>query len=267
MKTELSNKELGNRILSIRKAKGFSQEELAKLIGISRPSLVQIEQGNRKVSIIELINLSLNLEFSIDKILSKDFNFQEDKIEFKEKSKTENKERISVPELMIDKFRNILLYLLERCAGKANVGETVLYKLLYFSDFNYYEIYENHLSGALYKKLPYGPVPQKINAVIDKMIETKELQKIKTEFHGYQQTRYIPLIKPDLTQIKASEIEVIDQVINQLSNYSAAEISNYSHNDLPWKATEEGDVIDYELAFYREQPYTVRNYDSSENEV
>ncbi|MCF8297082.1 MAG: DUF4065 domain-containing protein [Saprospiraceae bacterium] len=266
MKTELNNKELGNRILSIRKAKGLSQEELASLIGISRPSLVQIELGNRKASIIELINLSLNLGFSIDKILSKDFIFKEDKVEFN-KDKLEPKERISVPEMMVDKFRNVLLYMLERCAGKANVGETVLYKLLYFSDFNYYEIYEDHLTGAQYRKLPYGPVPQKINAIIDKMIEVGELQKIKTEFHGYPQTRYIPLVKPDLTSIKASEIEVIDQVINQFSDYYTAAISYYSHKDIPWVATEEGEVIDYELAFYREQPYTVRNYDSSENEV
>ena len=52
--------------------------------------------------------------------------------------------KVSTPE----KFKNIILYLLECCAGKPNVGETVLYKLLYFSDFNYYELYEEQLSGA-----------------------------------------------------------------------------------------------------------------------
>lgn len=263
MKTELSNKELGNRIMTIRKAKNLSQQELATLIGISRPSLAQIELGNRKIAIIELMNLSLNLRFSIDKILSKDFEFNEDEIEFNEKRpRSEEEERISISDLKIPKFRNILLYILEKCAGKANVGETVLYKLLYFSDFNYYEIYEDHLTGARYKKLPYGPVPQKINSVLDKMIEIGELQRIKTEFHGYPQTRYIPLTKPDLTGIKASEIEVIDHVINQLSDYYATAISDYSHKDIPWMATEDGKYIDYELAFYREQPYSVRNYDN-----
>ncbi len=268
MRTELSNKEIGNRIMTIRKAKGFSQEDLASLLGISRSAVAQIELGNRKVSIIELMNLSLNLGFSIDKILAKDFNYQNDGIEInKEKEEQVNEERISVPELMIDKFRNVLLYILERCAGKANVGETLLYKLLYFSDFNYYEVYEDHLTGAQYRKLPYGPVPHNINAVIDKMIGIGELQRIKAEYHGYPQTRYIPLTKPDLTKLKASEIEVIDHVINQLSDYYAAAISDYSHKDLPWLATEEGDVIDYDLTFYREKPYSVRNYDIEENGV
>lgn len=263
MKTELSNKELGNRIMTIRKMKDLSQEELASVIGISRSSLAQIELGNRKISIIELMNLSLNLGFSIDKILAKDFQIKGHDINFgKDLEKNIAEERISIPNLMVGKFRNILLYILERCAGKANVGETVLYKLLYFSDFNYYEIYENHLSGAVYRKLPYGPVPNNISDVIGEMIKIGEIKKIKTEFHGYHQTRYLPLTKPDLTELKASEIEVIDRVINQFSDYYASAISDYSHKDIPWLATEEGDVIDYELAFYREKPYSVRNYDN-----
>lgn len=266
MKTKLSNKELGNRIMMIRKEKGLSQEELASVIGISRSSLAQIELGNRKISIIELMNLSLNLKLSIDKILSENFELKGYSINLKKEEIEIEEERISIPDLMVDKFRNILLYILERCAGKANVGETVLYKLLYFSDFNYYEIYENHLSGAVYRKLPFGPVPHNINSVIDEMIKIGEIKRIKTEFHGYLQTRYIPLTKPNLTELKASEIDVIDRVINQLSDYYASAISDYSHKDMPWQATKEGEVIDYELAFYREKPYSVRNYDNEEQD-
>jgi hypothetical protein len=29
---------------------------------------------------------------------------------------------------------------------------------------------------------------------------------------------------------------------------------------MPWMASKEGEDIDYELAFYREPPYSVRNY-------
>ncbi|MCD4696546.1 MAG: helix-turn-helix domain-containing protein, partial [Bacteroidales bacterium] len=86
MRTELSNKEIGNRIMTTRKTKGFSQEDLASILGISRSALAQIELGNRKVSVIELMNLSLNLGFSIDKILAKDFNFQSKVIEITKKN-------------------------------------------------------------------------------------------------------------------------------------------------------------------------------------
>ena len=62
------------------------------------------------------------------------------------------------------------------------------------------------------------------------------------------------------TFLKASEKEVIDRVIEQMSDWSAAAISNYSHKDMPWQATKEGEEINYELAFYREAPFSVRNY-------
>lgn len=255
----LTQKQIGQRITELRKAKGLSQEDLARMIRISRPSLAQIELGNRGVDILELQRFALILEFSLDEFLSKDFPVDDPVTD--PDVKTRRKEaRISVPTLQKNKFINVLLYILERCAGKPNMGETVLYKLLYFSDFNYYELYEEHLTGANYRKLPYGPVPQKLDTIIARMIEKRQLQRIKSEYHGYPQTRYMPLQKADLTQLKASEKEVIDKVIGQMSDWSASAVSKYSHKDMPWLATKEGEEIDYELAFYREPPFSVRNY-------
>lgn len=260
MNIKLSQKQIGQRITELRKMKGLSQEDLAKSVKISRPSLAQIELGNRGVNVFELQRLSLVLGFSLDDFMSKSFSVSQDiegKVEAKSK-KTD--ERISVPTLQVNKFKNVLLYILERCAGKPNVGETVLYKLLYFSDFNYYELYEEHLTGAKYRKLPYGPVPQKLDTIIGQMMEKGMIQRIKTEYYDKMQTRYIPLAKADLTELKASEKEVIDKVIEQMSDWSASAISSYSHKDMPWLASKEGEEINYELAFYRDAPFSVRNY-------
>jgi transcriptional regulator with XRE-family HTH domain len=267
MNTKLSQKDIGQRITELRKQKGFSQADLAKRLKISRPSLAQIELGNRSVDILELQRLSIILGFSLDEFMSKDFAAS-DSTEFIPQSKKQTtEERISEPKLEVNKFKNVLLYILEKCAGKPNVGETVLYKLLYFADFNYYELYEEHLTGAKYRKLPYGPVPQELDLIINQMINDGQLQRFKTEYFGLQQTRYLPLIKADLQELKASEKEVIDRVIDQMSDWSAAAISNYSHKDLPWDVTDEGKYISYELAFYREVPFSVRNYGNEEEEL
>jgi transcriptional regulator with XRE-family HTH domain len=260
MRTKLSQKQIGQRITELRKLKGLSQEDLAKRIKISRPSLAQIELGNRGVDVLELQSLALILEFSLDDFMSKDFASSqaiEGQVEEKAAAK---KERIAVPTLQLAKFKNVLLYILERCAGKPNVGETVLYKLLYFSDFNYYELYEEHLTGATYRKLPHGPVPLKFDAIIGQMIKKGELQRVKTAYQGYPQTRYLPLEKADLTALRASEKDVIDKVIQHMSDWNAAAISNYSHKDMPWLASKDGESINYELAFYRDAPFSVRNY-------
>lgn len=64
MSTKLSQKQIGQRIAELRKIKGLSQENLSKSVRISRPSLAQIELGNRNVNILELQELSLVLGFS-----------------------------------------------------------------------------------------------------------------------------------------------------------------------------------------------------------
>jgi hypothetical protein len=56
--------------------------------------------------------------------------------------------RINAPQKNLQKFKEVLLYLLDKVGSKSNVGEGVVYKLLYFIDFNFYEKYEEQLVGA-----------------------------------------------------------------------------------------------------------------------
>ncbi len=268
MKDKISQQEIGQRIAQLRKQKGLSQEDVAKRIQLPRSSLAQIELGNRKVDILVLIGIALVLGFSIDYLMSKEFKAETSLEEDKSKHKEKTEERISVPTLNVEKFKNVLLYILGRCAGKPNVGETVLYKLLYFSDFNYYELYEEHLTGANYRKLPHGPVPAGLDKMLNEMIDQEQLQRLKTEYFGYPQTRYMPLTKADLTLLKASEVDVVDKVLDQMSDWSASMISEYSHGDKPWKIASQNEDLNYELAFYRRPPYSVRVYkEDEENEI
>ncbi|MCF8236336.1 MAG: DUF4065 domain-containing protein [Bacteroidales bacterium] len=264
MKSQLTNSQIGKRIARLRKQKGFSQDDLAKILNIPRSSVAQIESGKRNLPVTELMKLASALGFSIDKFLAREYKMEEQNTIAKEPEPPKQQMRISVPRLRIEKFRNVILYILERCGGKPNVGETVLYKLLYFSDFNYYEIYEEHLTGARYRKLPFGPVPVQLDGILNQMIGKKQIQRFKTEYHGYPQLRYIALKAADLKTFSAAEKEIIDKVIDQFSGWTARKISDYSHDDKPWRATEENDIIDYELVFYRNPPYSVREYDEDE---
>lgn len=266
MNSTLTQKQLGQRITKLRKLKGLSQEDLATIIKLSRSSLAQVELGNRSVSALELQQLSMVLNFSLDDFMSTNYSTIQQVKTLTLSDSHKPKERVSVPALHVSKFKQVLLYILEKCAGKPNVGETVMYKLLYFADFNYYELYEEQLTGAKYRKLPFGPVPQKIDTVINEMIAAGMIQRIKTSYFDKAQTRYIPLVKADLTELKASEKDVIDKVIEHMSDWSASTISQYSHKDMPWIASKEGENINYELAFYREAPYSVRNYGDETDE-
>ncbi len=266
MSIVLSPQKIGSRIAELRTRKGLSQSDLSKIIKISRPSLSQIESGKRSIEIFELKNLSMALDFSLDDFMSEDFSAHH-QLEYQNDNDDRNtiKERIAEPILNVSKYKNVLLYILERCAGKPNVGDTVLKRLLYFVDFNYYEIYEEHITGERYIKQSLGPFPQSFNSIIQILIEEMKLQVLKSQYYEFPQIRYIPLAKSDLTELKASEKEVIDNVILQMSDWSVKSISEYALRDMPCLATKEANEIEYELAFYREIPFSVRNYES-ENE-
>jgi uncharacterized phage-associated protein len=146
------------------------------------------------------------------------------------------------------------------------VGETVIYKLLYFIDFDFYEKYEEQLIGATYIKNNYGPTPKEFKKIVDNMIDKKEIIKVQNEYFEYPQTKYLPLVGPDLSILKAHEIQLIDRVLGNLSDMNAQQISEYSHNDVPWLTTDKGKVINYETVFYRTSPYSVRNYQEESEE-
>ncbi len=254
-------KKLSQKIKAIRENLGFSQEALAKKLGINRVAVSQIENGERKISAEEIAKLSKVFQIPTDILLdlSKDIEVVLEKAQEK-KSHEKTGIRISVPQKNLDKFKEVLLYVLGKVGSKPNVGESVLYKLLYFIDFNYYEKYEEQLIGATYIKNHYGPTPTEFVKIVEAM-EGKDLKKVQDSYFQYPQTKYLPLRKPDLTKINAQEQKVIDDVINSfLSDMNATQISEYSHNDVPWQTTEDGEVIDYESAFYRTPPYSVRDY-------
>jgi hypothetical protein len=126
--------------------------------------------------------------------------------------------RVSTPSFKKEKFKEILLYVLTQVRSKPNVGETVLYKLLYFIDFDFYEKYEEQLTGVTYIKNKHGPTPREFKKVLGQMEANKELFTEKTEYHNRPQTKYIPSRSPNLSVLETREIEVINQVLRRLSD-------------------------------------------------
>jgi transcriptional regulator with XRE-family HTH domain len=257
-------KKLGARIKKLREVLEFSQETLAKEIGISRVSLSQVENGAREVSAEELDKISKIFNITMEVLLDQNKEINVEILTSKnDQSKTELKQevRISVPQKNLAKFKEILLYILSKTAGKPNVGETVIYKLLYFMDFDYYEKYEEQLIGATYIKNHFGPTPKEFKKIVDKMILDHDLIKIADKYFKHPQTKYLPLRNPNLSIISAREKELIDDVLTRLSDKNAKELSNYSHGDMPWLSHKDGEIISYESVFYRDEKYSVRNYE------
>ncbi len=252
--------EIGQRTAELRKRVGISQQRLAEMLGVSRTTITQIENGKRKVSVDELAKFSEIFNLSVDNLLCLKEEPEIILTESQKVKKMESPIRINVPQRNLEKFKEVLLYILNKVGSKPNIGETVLYKLLYFSDFDFYEKYEEQLIGATYIKYRHGPTPVEFAKIVTEIMD-KEIIKVKSKYYDYPQRKYLPLRRADLSKLKANEIEVIDKVLDKLSDMNAKQISDYSHDDVPWLTTEDNEVIEYESVFYRTPIYSVREYE------
>lgn len=238
---------LAERIISLRKKSSLSQQQVADAIGVSRATYSDMERTKRDITASEVKMLADLFEISLDML-------------FVGSQESQHSQPVITDEVefQADKLRTVLLYMLERCGGKPNLGETVLYKLLYFIDFDHYEQYGKSVTGLTYVHQQFGPVPlqAQYHPVVQEMKMDDALKVFSQEYFGKRQKRYVALRKHALGILNEEEKETIDQVINRLSDMSATKIAQYVHLDIPWKATKSREIIPYQLAFEREAPFS-----------
>jgi uncharacterized phage-associated protein len=219
---------------------------------VARATYIALELGQRDLRLPEVKNIADFYQISPVDLIENKISGQEatKNIKFKKKKGYVRQTNFALDQ---DKFRDVLLYVLEKVGAKPNVGETVIYKLLYFIDFDFYEKTGRSITDMNYVKLPYGPVPKQSQflAVIQKMVDDRELEIVKTKIVNYEQKRYLPGKKADLRNLQADELEHINSELERLGNKNAREISDLSHKDTPWIASEIKQVIPYQLAMYR----------------
>ncbi|NQT65327.1 MAG: DUF4065 domain-containing protein [FCB group bacterium] len=249
---------LGNKLKQLRQNIGLSQEQFSDILCINRVAVSQIESGGRKITAEEISKIAKVLNISTDDLLNPRKEIKIIIDEATEETPPKEEIRINVPQKNLSKFKEVLLYILNKVGSKPNIGEAVLYKILYFIDFDYYEKYEEQLIGATYQKNHFGPTPKEFIKIVNQM-EGKDLVKVQGKYFQHPQTKYLPLRTPELSVLTANEIHLIDQVISRLTDMNASQISEYSHGDVPWLTTNDGDIIEYESVFYRTVPYSVRD--------
>ena len=123
-----------------------------------------------------------------------------------------------------EKYINLIMYILFKCLNKPNLGKTVLCTVMYFIDFNYYELYGDFLTKETYIKSRKGIKPK----------------------HFKEITQSIPSLK-----FTPQELRVINSSIRKLSDSNATSITRFAWHDKPLVNTELGDEINYNDVFLR----------------
>ena len=161
----------------------------------------------------------------------------------------------------VAKLKEVLLYTLRATAEKSNVGETVLNKLLYFMDFDYYELHEEYFLGGRYKKNHHGPTKVNLEETLHEMVSANEVEHWTEPRGPYEQRCFRSLRDPNMNLLSMDDISHIDWVLKRFSDMNATAISKHSHLDYPWIIASDGGILDYRDARYRDENTSVAEYD------
>lgn len=241
-------------IRKLRDDAGLSQQDVADGVGIARATYIKIENGSREPKLDELRALSKYYEIDTASLIDDQISSaQEAAVTYTRKSEVEEVTPREIdPKVNPEKLRQVLLYVLSKVGAKPNVGETVLYKLLYFIDFDYYEKNGKSITGLTYIHNKFGPSPvNDFRAVVDDMRAHDELEVIETKFFKNTQKKYLPHAQAKLGVLSAEEVKHIDITLARLGDKTATELSTLSHYDTPWVVARQGKPLDYRDTFYR----------------
>jgi uncharacterized phage-associated protein len=150
------------------------------------------------------------------------------------------------------KLQQVILFFLERI-NNTHLGRTKLMKLLYFVDFDHYEVHGRSITGAQYRKFPHGPYPKDADKLIERMKQAEMVREVKVPRGDFPQHRLITLnAKFDPAVFSGEELQTLERVASRWVDATATQIEAATHNEAPWAATQEGKIIDYEMAEYRQ---------------
>lgn len=208
--------QVADNINRARVARGFTQEHVANLLGISRATYNNIEAGKSKPNVEIIERLANILDVPVAEFFDEPRNNE--------------------------KFTQMYFYILRHF--KNGIPKTKLAKLLYLADFSYFYDFLEPMSGVRYVRRTYGPVA-------DIFFETTEdlFDNGKINIKPLDRALMISSItyEPATNLLSEEEKDRIDEICRLWADKDTQEIVNYTHSQKPWKSCLDGEYIPYSL--------------------
>ena len=220
---------VSNIITFLRKENGYSQEEIANKLGLSRQTYSKFENGSGELNTMQLQQIANIYGVKISEL-------------FNEIPNTE-------------KFSQMLLYVLSKFEERG-VTKTKLAKLLYLSDFYHYYTHFDSISHVSYKCKEYGPLAEPFLETIEDMYENGELHIDISEEGAQLLSLSKSVSKTSFNDLSDIEKKEIDEVCDKWKNATTKELVNFTHKQKPWMACRKNEVIPYDLIL-QEDPNNV----------
>ncbi|MBP9817596.1 DUF4065 domain-containing protein [Candidatus Shapirobacteria bacterium] len=220
-----------NFLGNIRSKNSWTQEEMANILGVSRPTYNAMEKGETSPTLEQINKLANKIGCEPKDILTEGI-FDE------------------------AKYKEVLLETIRHGADSdGKITKTKLAKLIYLNDFAWYYQHLEPMTGAKYRRLPLGPVPDIFFAKVEELINdgtlNLELKNDKSQMISLSRAGEMSktkILNPD-------EIKLINNVSQKWQGRRTEEIVKFTHEQLPYKICTPGEVIPYELITQQESEY------------
>ena len=148
----------------------------------------------------------------------------------------------------LDKLIEAALYISERSADDPDFEMTKLVKFLHYADCSACIQREKLIADATYLHFPYGPYLEDWH-LARKRLELSGDATVLRRSRGANYHRYQLLANRSANRelLSPEEFLRLDGPVESFVGFSAVAIKRYSHQEIAWRATEDGEMMDYEL--------------------
>lgn len=149
------------------------------------------------------------------------------------------------------KYKNAIIFFAKKIQN-GTLGKLKLMKLLYYLDFDHFEKYGESVTRDEYLRFENGPVPRMAEKLI-KQMNGKEIKIIRRKIReGMNDQMHIEAVTDfNLNVFTKEELVMLEEVATKWDKFTGTEMKMATHGEAPWISTKPNEVIDYNLAYYR----------------
>jgi putative zinc finger/helix-turn-helix YgiT family protein len=250
------------QILDFRKKYGLTQKELSCLLGFGEVTIHRYENGALQDEAHDrLLKLTMNPDNLLQIIQHNQHLLPEKKYKdlitrlHSETVLSQYLQQLQKNEIHKEFTGNQTLdlvkviQLIKFFSYKSQVVKSKLLKLLFYADFKFFKEFKLSITGLPYARLPYGPVPDQYNLLINSVTEYDSTIYLEAkpvgDFVGEMITSQTP---PDLAFFSSDEFKVITFIHSYFEPFTARQIEEYSHEEEGYRKTSQGKLISYRHA-------------------
>ena len=149
--------------------------------------------------------------------------------------------------LNANKLEDAIRLIISQCEPH-ELGQVKLHKALYYADMLTYLKCGKAITGATYRKRPFGPTCDAMLPALAELEAKGDIEVKKVNYFGYEKKEFTQLAPTNMTILDEEEISTLRYVTDFVcKSNTASTISDFPH-DIVWESVEMGQDIPYTLA-------------------